>query len=273
MKNYFKYFNLLGLAAFVLIFFNGCETDNAEDPIEKIEFNIKVIDNGGFGKIMVNQDNQSIYFFAGDVSGESNCKGGCADVWPPVIGEVYDLQLGSYLSKNDFSTITREDGQKQLTYKGWPLYYFSPDGNDQLEEPREVLGDGRGGVFHVAKPDYSVLLGRQPVSEGEEAVVYLVNDRGVTLYLNQGDEENISNCNGGCATVWPPFQKTQPVIPSSLNANDFEYLNRNDELGPQLSFKGSPLYYFSQDEEKQGVVLGQAGGPNQTFFVVETEEQ
>lgn len=273
MKNHQNYFSLLGLALFVFVMLASCTKENDNNPAEEAEFNIEIVTNGTFGKILVNQKNQSIYFFASDVSGESNCNGGCADVWPAVTGDVYDLALDSELNRSDFNTITRADGQKQITYKGWPLYYFSPEGDGILENPGEVLGDGRGGVFHVAKPDYSILVGKQVVTEGEEAIVYLVNEQGVSLYKNNGDDENISNCSGGCANVWPPFNAAKLVIPSSLNISDFYTFDRGDDLGEQLSFKGSPLYFFSQDEQNRGSVLGQAGGPNQTFFIVEPDVQ
>ena len=269
MKNNRKFFNLMGLAVLVLFLMSSCTKDDDVIPQEALKFNIKILNNSEFGYILTDQNDQSIYFFAGDVTGESNCNGGCADTWPPVIGDVYDLQLGGNLYRDDFDTVTRGDGQKQITYKGWPLYYFSPDADGKLEKPKEVLGDGRGGVFHVAKPGYTVLLGRQSVEEGKDAVVYLVDDRGVSLYRNTADGENSSNCNGGCAGVWPPFKEATLIVPSSLESYDFDTLNREDDLGPQFSFKGSPLYFFSQDEEKQGSVLGQAGGPNQTFFVIE----
>jgi predicted lipoprotein with Yx(FWY)xxD motif len=273
MKMNRNYLSLLSLALFSLVLFSACEKDDDNQPNEEDGFNIQVVNNATFGKILVNNDNQSIYFFAGDVSGESKCNGGCADRWPAVIGDLYDLQLDSYLDQDDFATITRADGKKQLTYKGWPLYYFSPESDGVLENPGETGGDGLGGLFHIAKPDYTILLGRQPVVAGEDAVTYLVDDRGVSLYLNNGDEENVSNCNGGCAGVWPPFKTVQLVLPSTLNDYDFDSLEREDDLGPQFSFKGSPLYFFSQDEQKRGSVLGQGGGPNQTFFVVEPEVQ
>ena len=31
------------------------------------------------------------------------------------------------------------------------------------------------------------------------------DDAGMTLYTFNQDEPNISNCNGGCATKWPPL--------------------------------------------------------------------
>ena len=272
--NYRNYFNLLSITAFVLILVSSCTLEEDIIPVEEeLKFNIQTLDNNEFGYILSNQNYQSIYFFAGDVSGnQSNCNGDCAYTWPPVIGDPYDLALDANLSAADFGTTTREDGQKQLTFKGWPLYYFAPDGDGVLEAPNQVLGDGRGGVFHVAKPDYTVLLAKQPVTEGGEDVIYLVNDRGVTIYLNTADEENVSNCSGGCAEVWPIVEKVEKILaPSSLDAYDFDSFYRTDDLGGQMTYKGSPLYYFIQDEFKKGVVLGQAGGPNQTFFVIDQD--
>lgn len=273
MKTYLNYARLMPLAALALLLFSASCTKNEDDPIEEQGFAIKVVNNNEFGKILVNQDNQSMYFFAGDVSGESKCSGGCADKWPAVTGERYDLEIGSNLEESDFGTITRADGQKQITYKGWPLYYLSPDSDGKLENPGQTLGDGLGSVFHIAKPDYTILLGRQPLTEGGDNAIYLVDDRGVSLYRNTGDAENVSNCNGGCAGIWPPFKYAELVVPSSLNAYDFGSVTRQDDLGPQLSFKGSPLYFFSQDNQQRGSILGQGGGPNQTFFVVEPEVQ
>lgn len=308
MINYFKKVNPLVLVL-LLILISGCSNDDSQTPdtaqdaqeetvAEPTEENteetteetteesteettdetqaglsLRLATDGDYGKILVNGENQSIYFFAGDVTGESNCNGGCADVWPALTGELSELELGEGLDYADFHTTEREDGQKQLTYKGWPLYYFSTEGDRVLEAPGETLGDGRGGLFHIAKPDYSILLGRQTVTEGEEPVVYLVDDRGVSLYTNTGDDENSSNCAGGCAGVWPPFKTPEKlVVASSLSLDDFYTNDREDDLGPQLAFQKSPLYFFSQDEGKRGSVLGQAGGPNQTFFVAEPEE-
>ncbi|MEQ9438021.1 MAG: hypothetical protein RIG62_03195 [Cyclobacteriaceae bacterium] len=274
MNNFRKYFSPLGFAIVVLSLLSSCKEDlkdifdgkdNDEPKPKKIQF----INNDEFGYILTDQNNQSLYFFAGDVSGVSNCNGGCADVWPSLIGDISDFKIDSNY-KGDFGTTTREDGELQITYKGWPLYYFSPEADGVLEAPGETQGDGRGGVFHIAKPDYTVLLGRQAVEEGGEPVTYLVDDRGVSLYRNVGDDENVSNCAGGCAGVWPPFKASESwVFPSSLSQNDFDTVVREDDLGPQLSYLGSPLYFFTPDEGIRGNVLGQEGGPNGTFFVVE----
>ena len=271
MNTYFVKIKTLLLAGIGATLITSCDGGYEDGGVNQppSAFSVDLSSNGTFGNILINQENQSMYFFAGDVTGESNCSGGCAETWPAVVAELEEQNIGNGLDVEDFGNITLGDGRKQLTYKGWPLYYFSPEADGVLEAPGEVLGDGRGGLFHVAKPDYTILVGRQSVEDGEEAVVYLVDDRGVSLYLNTGDEENISHCNGVCAEVWPPFNDADLVVPSSLELDDFGSLEREDELGPQLSFKGSPLYFFFPDEEIRGNVLGKAGGPSVTFFVVE----
>ena len=47
----------------------------------------------------------------------------------------------------DWKIITNADGSKQWAYKGKPLYYFVMDKN-----PGDKLGEGRGMVWHIAKP-------------------------------------------------------------------------------------------------------------------------
>jgi predicted lipoprotein with Yx(FWY)xxD motif len=46
--------------------------------------------------------------------------------WPIFVTSTTIGEIPSVLDKNDFKTITSV-GKTQLTYKGWPLYYFGPD--------------------------------------------------------------------------------------------------------------------------------------------------
>lgn len=66
----------------------------------------------------------TVYLFEADKSRVSACTGGCAKVWPPVIGR--PEAAGAALS-HDLGTITRPDGSKQVTYKGHLLYLFMKD--------------------------------------------------------------------------------------------------------------------------------------------------
>ncbi len=278
MNNYLNYLKRSSIALFGLILLASC-SDVDEDYVNDHDGNettlgVQVASNAEFGSILVDQNNHALYFFAGDVKGESNCTGGCANIWPAFTGDVDALEVGSGLNSNDFDTITREDGSKQITYKGWPLYNFSIDGDGFFAPPNEVTGDGQGDVFYVAKPDYSLMLGQQVIEEGEEPILYLVDDRGVTLYFTLGDGQNSSNCVGGCAGVWPPFKAPgELILPSFLDESGFSLVERGDDLGPQLARFGFPLYNFSPDEQIRGNVLGHEGGPNSNFFVFDAVQE
>ena len=96
----------------------------------------------GFRKadgVLVDAAGMTLYTFDKDTagSGKSTCNGPCATMWPPV--PVTDTRVAS-----PYSVVTREDGARQLAYKGKPLYLFAKDG-----KPGERKGDKANGVWHV----------------------------------------------------------------------------------------------------------------------------
>lgn len=93
--------------------------------------------------ILTSSYGKTIYTFDKDQagSGKSECVLTCADNWPPVY-----VEPGVMLSGN-FASITRNNGQKQLTYKGKPLYFFIKDKN-----PGDKTGDNVNNVWHVVTP-------------------------------------------------------------------------------------------------------------------------
>jgi predicted lipoprotein with Yx(FWY)xxD motif len=50
-------------------------------------------------------------------------------------------------ASGDYSIITRDDGKKQVAYKGKPLYYWIKD-----TKPGEKSGAGVNNVWQVATP-------------------------------------------------------------------------------------------------------------------------
>jgi predicted lipoprotein with Yx(FWY)xxD motif len=224
------------------LIFQGC-SDHEEDPEPKVS--IKLGKDLSDANILTDSQGKALYFFEKDVAGNSNCSGGCAGVWPAF----YDANLitGTGLDFSIFGTVTRADGKKQNTYKGWPLYYFAQD-----VVPGETKGDNKNGFFS-AKPDYTVFFGN--TGSGR----YLVDSKGNTLYTFENDTDDVSNCNGGCAGVWPSFFIEPPLVPSALSPADFYKLARTDSK-PQVSFKKHPLYFFSKDLVR-GDTNGNAANP------------
>ena len=65
----------------------------------------------------------TVYTFAADSPGKSNCYGSCAGYWPPVTGS----PSAAPGIPGTFGTTTRTDGTKQITWNGHPLYTYVGD--------------------------------------------------------------------------------------------------------------------------------------------------
>jgi predicted lipoprotein with Yx(FWY)xxD motif len=237
-----------------IIGISSCEKDA---PIVESETNtVKIADNSTFGKILTDSKGMSLYFFSKDAKETSLCLDGCLDNWPVFYEETITVDAG--LNVADFATITRTDGSKQTTYKGWPLYYFANDANTGDTNGDKVLD-----IWYVAKPDYSLmyvtaqLLGHDGIkyksdfTVGDGNTFYITDIEGRTLYTFKKDKYNKNNftaedfSNNG---VWPIAEITLDKIPSILDAADFGTV---DVFGKtQITYKGHPLYYFGQDAER-----------------------
>jgi predicted lipoprotein with Yx(FWY)xxD motif len=98
----------------------------------------------GVGKYLTDEKGMTLYLFTKDSAGKSVCAGGCVDRWPLFFD---DSPKGEGLAAADFAVITREDGKKQTTYKGRPLYYFFKDA-----KAGDTAGQGLNGVWYAAAP-------------------------------------------------------------------------------------------------------------------------
>ena len=106
---------------------------------------IKLSEKDGVGKFFTDSKGMTLYIFKKDSPGKSACAGPCVVKWPLYFREMVMAPEG--LNAGDFGAITREDGKRQTTYMGSPLYYFEGD-----KVPGDVLGQGVGNVWFVAKP-------------------------------------------------------------------------------------------------------------------------
>ena len=97
------------------------------------------------GDILVDADGNSLYLFTPDAQGESTCYDQCETAWPPLVDEV---SAGDGVDPDLLSSTTRTDGSVQITYNGWPLYYFAAD-----SAPGDTNGQGVNGVWFVVTPE------------------------------------------------------------------------------------------------------------------------
>ncbi len=99
----------------------------------------------GVGTYLADAKGMTLYWFKKDAPGKSTCAGPCVGYWPIYYREA--VKAGKGLEDGDFGTITREDGEKQSTYRGYPLYYWAGD-----KAPGDTNGQGKNNVWYVIDP-------------------------------------------------------------------------------------------------------------------------
>jgi predicted lipoprotein with Yx(FWY)xxD motif len=83
-----------------------------------------VLASTDLGDILQDSGGRTLYLFNPDAQGDSTCYDDCADAWPAFVEEG---SAGEGVDASLLGTTTRTDGAVQVTYNGWPLYYFSGD--------------------------------------------------------------------------------------------------------------------------------------------------
>ena len=184
----------------------------------------------------------------------------------PVAGEGVDASL--------LGTTDRTDGTVQVTYNGWPLYYYEKD-----KAPGDVVGQDVGGVWFVVSPAGEMVetaaATEAPVASEAGATVnltqndqlgsFLADDKGMTLYLFTKDSPNTTVCYEKCAVAWPPLLTTgDPVAGEGVDASLLGTIERTDGT-IQVTYNGWPLYYYEKDKAPGDVVGQDVGG---VWFVV-----
>ncbi|PIP06946.1 MAG: hypothetical protein COX51_07740 [Syntrophobacteraceae bacterium CG23_combo_of_CG06-09_8_20_14_all_50_8] len=107
---------------------------------------IKIQDKEGIGKYLTDTEGKALYWFKKDSLGKSSCSGQCLEKWPIYYRET--VAAPKDIKAEDFGTITREDGKKQTTFRGYPLYYWVND-----KQAGETNGQGVNNVWFVINPD------------------------------------------------------------------------------------------------------------------------
>jgi predicted lipoprotein with Yx(FWY)xxD motif len=111
-------------------------------------YTVNVTSNKFLGNYLVNQSGFALYYFSDDGSGmgASTCYDDCAAKWSPFYAQ--PITVPDSLRTADFAAITRSDGSKQTTFKGWPLYLYSRD-----KAAGDVFGNDLGdNLWHVIDP-------------------------------------------------------------------------------------------------------------------------
>jgi predicted lipoprotein with Yx(FWY)xxD motif len=112
-------------------------------------YEITAATSATLGKFLAGEDGMTLYTFSPDTTPDkSTCNGGCATAWPPFMLEDDETATAGDGVTGKIATFARDDGTKQVSYNGKPLYYFQND-----KAAGDTNGEGAGdGKWHVAKP-------------------------------------------------------------------------------------------------------------------------
>jgi predicted lipoprotein with Yx(FWY)xxD motif len=103
----------------------------------------------GAGKILVDAQGRTMYAFAADSKGKSNCSGSCLTYWPAVVAGSKTPKASAGVTAT-FGVLQRQDGTAQLTVDGYPMYTYVGD-----TKPGATTGQGKnlsGGLWWVVSP-------------------------------------------------------------------------------------------------------------------------
>lgn len=114
----------------------------------------------GAGPYLTDGTGRALYMFTADTKGasESACHEACAEAWPPLLAPQGSPSAGAEPVRSDLiGTIQRADGTTQVTYGGWPLYYYHQDTGPGMTTGQDV--ESHGGEWYLVQPSGEMLHG------------------------------------------------------------------------------------------------------------------
>jgi predicted lipoprotein with Yx(FWY)xxD motif len=106
-----------------------------------------LVADSDLGQILTATDGMTVYLFVPDAQDTPTCTDSCAEQWPPVtVDDASQISAGDGLDASLLDSVEHPAGV-QVTYNGWPLYFFAGD-----SAPGDTNGQGQGGVWYVVDP-------------------------------------------------------------------------------------------------------------------------
>ncbi len=189
--------------------------------------------------VITNEKHRTIYTSDADQPGKSNCTGDCAKDWLPLAAPADAKKSGFW------DVVTRDDGSKQWTRHGKPLYTYAQDKNGGDIKGASVEGWHwvvNNAMYGVALPEGIVT--EEMVAAGGQA---FVDPKQRTIYAFSGDiKDDKVKCAAGatCNNGFSPL--LAPQLATTLG--DFKAISRPDGT-KQWAYQAEPLYTYDGDAE------------------------
>ncbi|MFD6330496.1 SCO0930 family lipoprotein [Streptomyces niveus] len=235
----------------------GYGDESAAEP--KTAGQLAVWDSKKLGKVITDSEGFTLYRFDNDTAEppKSTCAGECEKAWPVVAAGDVKAAAGTDASK--IGEVTRDDGTKQLTLGGWPMYRYAKDTN-----PGDANGQGVGGTWFASAPDgKKAAVGAAGAEEagGTEADLaglsvrkdpklgeIVVDSKGMTVYRFKKDSAwpMKTACTGACLEKWPVVAPVDKNDTEGIIKKGFVTFDRPDGI-KQQTIDCWPIYTFAGD--------------------------
>jgi len=86
---------------------------------------------------------------------------------------------------------------------------------------------------------------------------FIVDGKGVSLYLFEADKGTKSTCYGDCATNWPPLVTSGGVAVSGGASMSLVGTTKRTDGTTEVTYNGHPLYYYAADASTPGRAKGE----------------
>ncbi|XSG83052.1 MAG: COG4315 family predicted lipoprotein [Methyloligella sp. ZOD6] len=139
-------------------------------PAQAEDGKITVQESEVYDEYIADGEGKPLYLFVPDTQGtgetdaKATCYDDCAKAWPPFTGD--SATAGEGADSELIGTVERKDGSSQITYNGWPLYYFVKDKTG--EEPKGWDIHAFGGEWYLVTADGGKVHEHEHDEEHEE---------------------------------------------------------------------------------------------------------
>lgn len=176
-------FGMVGAAALVLAACGSSskttaatETTSAPStsatPTGNAGVTIATADVAGFGTVLVNaKDGRTLYLLTSEQGGKLTCTddNGCTKVWPDteLPPGVTAATAGKGVNASLLGTVKNAAGNLYVTYGGYPLYEFAPDGSAGMAKGQGI--SSFGGTWYVISAAGTPVTAGAPSSSSSPA--------------------------------------------------------------------------------------------------------
>ena len=115
---------------------------------------------GGLGMVLVGSNRHVLYRYTPDRKGHSVCTGSCLKLWPPLLVKTKPV-AGPGVRAKLLGTIEAARHELQVTYAGYPLYFFAGD-----KAALQAKGQGYGGIWYAVNAKGALVKHAAPAPTG-----------------------------------------------------------------------------------------------------------